>query len=220
VARMRALVLCLVLCSTPALAARVTVPVDVGFGPSALLITGPVFDDQPIHYGLKINVEAVIDQAWIRKNQRVVPKKYRGAAKNVKEMRISPSIFIPDHFFISPKLQNTGIYGVTWRPIGLVHSMGEGAARLRLGAGLLATYAFLHSDVLPTTHFVRPGLDLMAQFELMATKNFGVSLGWASGFYVPQKLGSLELAPLNESMWHVGQAFFKFHIRFPYTVNL
>lgn len=198
---------------------RVSVPVDVGVGPAAYVFTGPVFADQPVHFGVKINVDAVIDQAWIRKNQRSIPAQYRGMAKNVKEVRISPSLFIPDAFFISPKLQRTGIFGVTWRPVALSQSIGEGSARLRLSAGLLLTYAFLYSDVLPTTHFVRPGADLMAEVEWMMTPSFGVSFGWASGFYVPQRLGSLGVGPLNESIWHVGQAFVKLHVRFPYSVE-
>ncbi|HSP78977.1 MAG TPA: hypothetical protein VLQ93_10635 [Myxococcaceae bacterium] len=216
---MRALLLVLALLSSPVFAARYTVPVDVGVGPAAFVLSGPVFDDQPVHFGLKLNVEAVIDKEWIRKNGRAIPKRYRGMAKNVNEVRISPSLLIPDSFFISPKVRNTGIYGVTWRPVGLMQSVGEGPVRLRLGLGLLLTYAFIHSDVLPTTHFVRPGADLMAELELMPVKSFGLSLGWASGFYVPQKLGSLGVGPLNQSVWHVGQAYLKLHVRFPYEVR-
>ncbi len=204
----------------PAHAQRgVTVPVDVGIGPAAYVFTGELFRDQPVHFGLKINVDAVIDKEWIRKNQRSIPAQYRRYAKNVNEVRISPSIFIPDAFFISPKLRNTGIYGVTWRPLGLSQPVGTGALKLRLSAGLLLTYAFVHSDVVPNTHFLRPGADLMAEVEWMMTRSFGVSFGWASGFYVPQQLGSFGLGPLNESIWHVGQAFFKVHVRFPYTMT-
>jgi hypothetical protein len=196
-----------------------TVPVDVGVGPAAYVFTGQVFADQPVHFGLKINVDAVIDKEWIRKNQRAIPAKYRGMARNINEVRISPSIFIPHAFFISPKIWNTGLYGVTWRPIALSQSVGQGAVRLRLSAGLLLTYAFLYSDVLPTTHFLRPGADLMAEVEWMMTSSFGVSFGWASGFYVPQGLGTLGFGPFDQSIWHVGQAFVKVHLRFPFTVK-
>lgn len=210
-----------VLFAGPTLAARrgVEVPVDVGIGPAFYLISGPVFDDQPVHFGLKIDVAAVIDQAWIRRNQRNIPKQYRGVSKNVKEVRISPSIFIPDALIISPKIRNTGLYGVTWRPLSLSQSFGSQSAKFSLGAGLLLTYAFLHSDVLPTTHFIRPGLDLKAEVELALSKQFLISFGWASGFYIPQRLGSLGWGPLSESMWHFGQAFLQLHFRFPYEVR-
>ena len=52
-----------------------------------------------------------------------------------------------------------------------------------------------------------------------AAKKFGVSFGWASAFYVPQQLGTLGLGPLDDSVWHVGQAFLKLHFRFPYQVR-
>ncbi|MGA9520890.1 MAG: hypothetical protein WBV82_05465 [Myxococcaceae bacterium] len=217
---MRASLLVLLLASAPALAAGYTVPIDVGIGPAAYVISGPVFADQPIHFGLKINVEAVIDQEWIRKNPRAVPKQYRRMANKITEARMS-HFLVPDSFFISPKVKNTGIYGVTWRPLGLNQSFGEGGAKFRLGAGLLLTYAFIHSDseFVPTTHFIRPGLDLMAELEFIAAKTFGVSFGWASGFYIPQQLGTLGIGPIDESVWHVGQAFLKVHFRFPYEVR-
>lgn len=205
-----------------AFAARVTVPVDVGIGPSAYLINGPISDDQFTHFGLKFNLEAVIDQEWVRKNPRAIPKKYRGMAKKITEVRISPSIFIPDSFFISPKIKNTGIYGVTWRPLSLSQPFGPEAVKLRLSAGLLLTYAFIHSDLatIPTTHFIRPGADLSAEVEFKLSDSFLISTGWASGFYIPQQLGTFGLGPLNESIWHVGQAFLQLHFRFPYTANL
>lgn len=200
--------------------AKVTVPVDVGVGPAAYLITGPVFQDQPVHFGVKINVDAVITQEWIRRNPRAIPKQYQSQAKSIKEVRISPSIFIPDALFISPKVQRTGIFGVTWRPLGLTQSIGDGALRLRLGAGLLLTYFFLYSDVLPTTHFARPGVDLGAEIELGLTENFLVSFGWSSGFYIPQQVGSFGLGPIDQSIWHLGQGFLKLHFRFPYSTTL
>lgn len=199
----------------------VTVPVDVGVGPAGLLITGPVFRDQPVHGALKLSVAAVLDKEFIRKNQKRIPSKYRAMAKGVHEVRISPSIFIPDELIISPPVRGTGLYGITFRPVGLGVPLFSGPVSLNLGAGLLLTYAFLHSDVLPTTHFLRPGVDLKAELEFKLSKSFLISVGWSSGFYVPQKLGTfLEVVPIDEGIWHVGQGFLKFHFRFPYKVKL
>jgi hypothetical protein len=205
------------------------VPVDVGVGPAFYVITGEVARDQPVHFGLKLSVQAIIDQATIRQHQDRIPARYRQQALKMKEVRLSPSILIPDALIISPPIGHTSIYGVTWRPISVsVPLVDAGGTCLRLGAGLLATYAYIHSDLatIPTTHFVRPGLDVGADLEIMFTPSFGVSLGWASAFYLPQVLGGFGLAEEGQSvnvgpntLWHFGQAYFKFHVRFPYTAT-
>ncbi|QSQ18503.1 hypothetical protein [Myxococcus landrumensis] len=207
----------------PALASaqRVTVPVDVGVGPAAFMFFGPVFDDQPIHTGVKVSVEAVLDKQWLSKNQRSIPARYRKYAKSLDEVRISPSLFIPDSLIISPQLRNTGMYGVTWKPLELGVPLTSGPARLSVGGGLLLTYAFLHSRTLSNTHFVRPGAEVGVDLELQLSKSFLISLGWESALYVPQELGGLGLPDrVRDGIFHVGQAYLQFHVRFPYTTRL
>ncbi|AKQ63887.1 hypothetical protein A176_000799 [Myxococcus hansupus] len=207
----------------PALASaqRFTVPVDVGVGPAAFAFFGPVFEDQPIHTGLKLSVQAVLDKDWLKKNQRRVPPRYRKYAASLDEVRISPSLLIPDTLIISPKLRDTGMYGATWKPLSLGVPLSSGPARLSLGVGALLTYAYLHSNTLPNTHFVRPGAEVGLDLELQVSKSFLVSLGWESAFYVPQELGGLGLPErLRDGIFHVGQAYLQFHVRFPYTVQL
>jgi hypothetical protein len=220
------------LLALPVRAEPITVPVDVGVGPAAYVINGPIFDDQPIHTGLKISIQAIIDQATIKAHQDRIPPSFRQQALRMREVRYTPSIFIPDTLIISPKYRNTGIYGVTWRPISIsVPLVDTDAVRLGLGAGLLLTYAFIYSDLpeIPTTHFLRPGIDLGAELEIAITPSCLVSLGWSSGFYVPQGLGTLGLGPfgdtrdwdgLRQTLWHFGQGFVKLHFRFPYSANL
>ncbi|MFP2931955.1 hypothetical protein ACLESO_43680 [Pyxidicoccus sp. 3LG] len=207
----------------PALAGaqRVTVPVDVGVGPAAFLFFGPVFDDQPIHTGLKISVDAVLDREWLRKNERLIPKRYRKQARSVDEIRISPSILIPDTLIISPKLRDTGMYGATWKPLSLGLPLSSNPVRFSVNGGLLLTYAYLHSDTLDDTHFLRPGAALGADLELQLAKSFLISLGWESALYVPQELGGLGFPDrLRNGIFHVGQAYVQFHVRFPYTTRL
>jgi hypothetical protein len=209
----------------------VTVPVDVGIGPAAYVITGSVSADQPIYTGLKLSVQAIIDQATLQRHQDRIPARMRQQALRMKEVRFSPSIFIPDALLISPAVKNTGIYGITWRPIALGVPLADGkAARLGLGAGLLITYAYIHSNraAIPTTHFLRPGIDLAAELELAPGRPVSLSFGWASGFYLPQELGGFGLGAaasgsgiaLEDTLWHFGQAFVKLHFRFPYTTRL
>jgi hypothetical protein len=218
---MRPLLLLLLL-PMAARAEKVEIPVDIGVGPAAYLITGPVYRDQKFHYGLKLSAAAVIDQETIRKHQNRIPAKYRQLASRMDEVRFTPTLFLPDSLIISPKIERTGIYGAIWRPLAVgVPILSGGALRFDISAGLVLTYFFLHSDVLPNTHFFRPGLDAKATFEVALTKTFLVSFGWASGFYVPQRLGDwLSVGPSNENVWHIGQPFLKFHYRFPLSVNL
>ena len=213
-------------------ATPVTVPVDVGIGPAAYLITGRVADDQPVHLGLKVSVQAIIEQATLQQHQNRIPPSMRAQVLHMKEVRISPSFLIPDALIISPAARNTGIYGITWRPVGLSVPLAEGeSVRLRLQAGLLVTYAFLHSKLaaIPTTHFLRPGVDLGAELEIFPSPLFGISLGWSSGLYLPQVLGSFAVRPTGNpdladprptTLWHFGQAFLKIHVRFPHTTRL
>jgi hypothetical protein len=222
---------CLLAATTPARTAAaqpVTVPVDVGVGPAVYLISGRVAEDQ-LHLGLKISVQAIVDQQTLRAHPERIPANLRRQALRLKEVRISPSFLIPDALIISPKVRNTGLYGVTWRPLSIgVPLIGEGGVRLQLGAGLLLTYAYLVSELpdLPTTHFLRPGIDAGAELEIAAGPSFLISVGWSSAFYVPQRLGSFAVGQLDgpegleQTLWHFGQAFLKLHFRFPYTVRL
>lgn len=209
-------------------AERAEIPVDFGIGPAAYYFFGLPYENRgPIpHFGLKLNLYAVIDRDLINRHKNRVPPQYRKMAGSVTEVRITPSLLIPDALILSPKVDSlggTGIYGITWRPLSLgMPLVGNPQSRVRLDlrAGLLLTYAYLYSDFLPTTHFARPGADLMLEMELMASRQFLVSLGWASQLYVPQKLGSFGFGTLEESIFHVGQAFLKLHFRFPYRTNI
>jgi hypothetical protein len=221
--------LCVLLLSGLSLAqpARaVEVPVDVGVGPAATWWTGPLAQDQPAHWGLKLSVAAVLDRAFIARHQARVPARYRAMAARTNGARIGPSIFIPDALTISPKTGRTGMYGVTWRPIALSMPLARGATSLDLGVGALLTYTFIHSDAFAwqSMHFARPGLDLMLRWEVpIVADRLLVSIGWASQLYLPQNLGASVFEPvrLDQPMvWHVGQAFLQVHWRFPYEVAL
>ncbi|WP_225408919.1 hypothetical protein [Stigmatella hybrida] len=219
-----ALLLLLLLLPGAASAARqVTVPVDIAVGPSALLFFGPVFDDQPLHTGLKLDVEAVLDPEWLRKNRSLIPRKYRSQALKAGEIRVAPPLaaLIPDTLIISPKYRNTGIYGATWKPLGIGLGLTPSPVRLSFDAGLVLTYAYLYSDTLENTHFLRPGLQAGLDLEFQLSKSFLLSLGWASTVYVPQKLGTLgEVKPLDASIFHVGQPYLLLHFRVPVTTRI
>ncbi len=222
-----------VFAASPSHAAQETVPVDVGVGPAFYHGVGPAFADAPGHYGLKISLAAIINNALIRKHIKRVPKQYRPMALRMQEFRYRPTALLPDSLLISPKLGATGMYGATWRFIGLGIPLAEGAVNVDLTAGLIVTYAFLHSDNAEfgvgggTMHFLRPGLDIGPSVEIPITDNFLMSFGWSAQLYIPQPIGAgvfelptLDAAGLDQSLWFMGQLWLKFHVRFPYTTNI
>ena len=222
------LVGCIMWSAAPAHAGEpVEIPLNFGLGPAAFMFTGPIQEDQLLHYGLQLDVAAIIDRATIQKHKNRVPKRYRKLAGKVGEARIS-HLLVPDSFIISPRIENTMIYGVSWRPIGLSISLMDKPVRLSVGAGAMLTYAYINTekknsetelpDKLPegTTHFFRPGLDGRAILEIPFSSTFLMSFGWSSAVYVPQKLGTFKkIEPLDETVFHVGQGFVVLHLRFP-----
>lgn len=207
---------------------RVTVPVDVGIGPTFNLISGPVFQDQPVHFGGRLNMYAVIDRKFLRQNWACIPPQYRGYARGVTEARIKPAFLnlIPRELIISPKipdLNNTGIYGIGWNLFSLGLAPISDPFRVSLTLGLPVKYMYIHSDTLGSpTHFARPGLEAMFDIEIPVSQRFLFSFGWVSQVYIPQRVGGslLDVGPLDQSIWHIGQAFFKLHFRVPYETSI
>lgn len=206
----------------------VAVPVDLGIAPTFNFITGPVQSDQLFHTGLRFNLEAVIDNAMIRQNINRVPRSYRKRALKMTEFRMDVRPwYVPQTLVISPKIGNsdTGIYGVGFSPLGIGLALTPSPVRLSVGASAVLKYMFIHSDTLESpTHFLRPGVEVNADFEFpIVPKVFYLSLGWASQVYIPQKVGALPwegTISLDESIWHVGQAYLMAHIRFPYNKTM
>jgi hypothetical protein len=208
----------------PARAETLTLPVDIGIAPAVHLITGPIQDDQLTHYGLKLSLQAVIDQATIQRYKHKVPARYRKYVEGATEIRLSPFWYLPDTLILSPKIDNTQMWGVVFRPIGIGISPVSRPVRINLSAGALLSYIYLQSDTVleDPMHFLRIGVDLKLDIEFPISRSFLMSVGWASQLYIPQKLnaGVFEVGGLDDSIWHIGQAYLMFHFRVPYSMNL
>ncbi len=208
---------------------KITVPVDLGIGPTANYFYGPLGDDQTFHYGLKFDLAAIIDNALIKKNQNRIPKKYRKQALKMKEFRLYPLWYLPDSVFISPKIDKTAMYGITFRPLHIGLSLlNTGFFQFSLSGGLVLTYAYIqnenwtHGD---SMHFLRPGVDTRAEITLQFSKSFLISFGADAYFYIPQPVdqpdkGIWDLGGVDDSIWLNTQAFVMLHFRFPYTTSL
>lgn len=206
----------------------ITVPIDVGVGPIALVPTGAAFWDQPVHSGLTLSVAAVVDQALIRRYRDQIPAEWRNAAGNVKEARVRPWFLalIPEVLVISPSWLRTGMYGAIWRPLGLGLTFLDEPVHVSAHASLDLAYVFIHSSAPPPlgpnfTHFLRPGVNLDLTAEVPLTDSVLMSTGWSSSFFPPQPVGRppWELWPLDGSLWHLGGPFVKLHVRIPYELN-
>ncbi len=200
----------------------VNTPVQVGLGPSAHFITGPIQQDQIAHFGGGLALTGVMLEETMRKHWRCFPAQYRKLLRRPQEVRAKPIVanLIPSELIISPKLKNTGIYGVGWNLIGFGLAPISGPVRFDIKLSLPLKYMYIHSDTLldGPMHFLRPGLEGKAELEFMVTRDVLFSLGWASQLFIPQPVGGRigELGGFQDSIWHIGQAFLKLHFRVPY----
>jgi hypothetical protein len=209
---------------------KVMVPVQIGVGPAFHNITGLVGDDQTFHYGIKTYSAAVLSNAWLKKNKSRIPKKYRKMVLKQDEIRMHPLVLalIPDTIFLSPKTKNVGIFGASFRPLAFgIAPISGGSVRLDVGVGLLLTYMYLTAEPasnipMDTLHFLRPGLDLKIGLEIKLSEGFLFSMGWASQLYLPQSLekdADFSDMSMENSIWHIGQAYALLNFRFPYEYS-
>ncbi|WP_146973489.1 hypothetical protein [Lujinxingia vulgaris] len=213
---------------------RASIPVQIGVGPAGVMVGSPslssgyggdVYDDQPIHLGVRIDLEAVITSDLVREHPKVVPRQYRNQLLAAGEVRYRPGIaaILPRSVYFSPKIWDTGMYGATWSLLGAGLALSPSPFRVSLGASLIGTALFMHSDTLPSpTFFVRPGIDITLDFEIQAARDFGLSFGWSSMVHLPQPVGGsvLEMGSFDEgSIWHIGQFYVQGNFRFPYHIT-
>ncbi len=208
------------------------VPVQVGLGPAFYFMTGPIGDNQAPHYGVRIYAKAILKKRALRKVRKKVPREYRKLLRKTDELRIG-HMLIPESIIISPRTQDVGMFGMTWRFIKLDIPLLKNP-RLTVGSGLLLTYAFIdvaldaegrrNNPLLAegTTHFLRPGISAAVNLEIPVTDAFLLSFGWSSGFYVPQEIGGsiLSVGNVNKGIWHIGEAYGLLNFRFPYKTRL
>jgi hypothetical protein len=232
-ARRFLLLLLALLLAPPAWAGKkkksVTIPIDIGVGPAAHMITGPIQADQRFHWGVVVSIQAILDNDTLKTLKKKIPKQYRKQVLSMDELRMSPSILIPDTLFVSPKTQSTGMYGISWTPVNLGVPLVKDPFSWRLGASLRISGAYLHSDGIADFDgglawrmlFLRPGLDLGSEIEIPFSDSFLISGGWRSQLYIPQAIGGGvddigSLDALDQSIWHIGQPFLMLHVRVPY----
>lgn len=204
---------------------EVTVPVEVGVGPAANIISGEMQERQTFFYGARINLEAVIDKALIKKYKKRIPKKYRKMAMQLDEVRFRPAplSYIPKTLYISPG--ENAMYGAMWDLFGVGTRLGplKASADLQFAYAYLSYQAMDKAESAQSMHLLRPAIGLTAHIPLMLTDSVGFDIGWRSTLMPPQELGGSPLSfteDLDGSIWHIGQAYVAFTYRMPYTTRL
>lgn len=204
------------------------IPLNIGIGPAFNYIPSIISEDQLLHYSLKLDLYAALDREFIESHKSRIPKKYRGFVENKDELRIS-YIFIPESIILSPKINNTGMYGVNFRPISIgLPVVKTEKFKSRFNLGLNLTYIFIHSDKIfdgsGNMNFLRPGLNL--QFDNIArlTRKFLVSFGLDAYFYIPQRVEKdspiFESGELDKSIWFILQGYIILNFRTPYNAKI
>ena len=227
--------------SSQAFAGKVTVPADVGVGPEAFWFYGPLLENRGAvpHFALAFNLHAIIDRDWINDNRDRIPAQYRGQADRITELKVGPSIFIPSTVYVSPAidaLNGVGIFGLTWKPLGLTlvstgqkseRAWNQSRGRFLIEGNLLLTGLYIYSNLrgvelagIPSTFFLRPGVELQTTLLLNVSRTVLVSVGGGAQAYVPQRLGAFfDVLPIERTVWLSFFAFLKFHVRFPYEAS-
>lgn len=212
------------------------VPVQVGVGPTGVMFGGPtfdepgwgggVFDDQPIHGGLRLDVTAVVDEELVEEHPQMVPSNYRGMVREMDEVRYSPAILslIPSTIYLSPPVDDAAAWGASWSLLGVGLAPISEPVRLGLGASLGVSALYISSEAVRSPYlFLRPNIEVEIEVEIPVSDSFLMSLGWASTVHAPpQPLqgGVTDAGSFDEhSLWHFGQFFIQGHFRFPYEYN-
>ena len=194
----------------------VTIPVEIGVGPSGQTFFGDMQEQRQMHTGLKIDLAAVIDKAIIKKFKKKIPKKYRKMAMKIGEVRFRPSPlpFIPTTLIISPHDTNPS-YGAIWDTFGVGTSLGP----IKFGVDLPIVYSYIGykvGDENKSMHLLRPALSAKAALNLQFSKSIGLTIGWRSYFMPPQVIGGSIgdfKASTSDTIWHMGQGFATLNFR-------
>ncbi len=194
----------------------VTIPIEIGVGPSGQTFFGDLQSQRQLHTGLKIDLAAVIDKAIIKKFKKKIPKKYRKAAMKIGEVRFRPSPipFIPTTLIISPHDSNPS-YGAIWDTFGV----GTGLGPIKIGLGLPIVYSYIgykEGEESKSMNLFRPALSAKAALNLQFSKSVGLTIGWRSYFMPPQVIGGSVgdfKASTQGTIWHMGQGFATLNFR-------
>lgn len=204
----------------------ITVTGDLGLGPEWLHFNGPLGEARGSYPAVAFDLYGIVGAKQLKQLKKRVPKKYR-AMMPKDELRVGPSIFIPDQLILAPsKDGGPQAWGMGWTPLAINVPVFK-TPRVRLDASVAAAAAVVALEGGETFDgwmvFARPGLQGKIELEVPLAKFLVLSGGYDARVYVPQGLGEGgfgQLATDAGSLWYMGGPFAQVHARvsFPFQV--
>ncbi len=198
-------------------AESLTVPVDVALGPALLTANA----DAGLAHGftaIELDVEAIVGPELLKKAKKKVPKRYRKYVPK-SEVRVRPSIFIPDLIVVSPARSDAPntMWALGWTPVAVnVPFVKQKGLRLDASVGLTGVVGLAGVGEASAV-LARPGLRGLVELEAKVAPRTFVSLGYDARALVPQDLDG---DGAGAATWLLGGPFAQLHYRFPYKVDM
>lgn len=229
--------------------ARVEVPLELGVGPVGHLWFGQlgVRARVPIHTGLVVTTDLVLDREWFREHPDRIPARWRDRVGYLDEVRVRRLWFLPESYVLSPpsRLRDatdldadgrtdeilapwTSMVGASWRPVSLSFPFITWPVQVAVGAAPRLTLLYVTQGALDSdddtddrvrTVFFRPGLDLTAEAILPLTDVLRLRAGLDAQAYLPQALGGFGLGKPGERMAFLMRGFVEVRYRVPVRVR-
>ena len=161
------------------------IDINVAVGGGGLIFPGVIEDQTPYHATLRLDLQAIITKAIIKKNKKRIPKKYRKLALKQEEIRFRPGAiaFIPTNIVISP-MEKTQLYGANWGLLGAGIGPRLGPLRLGIKAQLQVSAFYLSSDLDLKALANKEAVDPMGQMMAGADMNGNTNGEGTSMFFL------------------------------------
>lgn len=195
--------------------AKVPLLANIGIGPSFVKLYDPVFKNEDYIYGVHIDLSGVAEKETIMRFKDSLPKKYRGVANHVGEVKVS-SGWIPSSIILTPYNSTRGeAYGVRFNPINLGLGLGMGPITFKVDAGLDFTYLYLNAPNTPTqdnkpTHFFRPGVHGGTSLHASLHRFLKLEIGRDDALFWPKDYTN------DETLTRLSEVYALLHLRIPF----
>ncbi len=182
------------------------VMLETGGGPSLYTWLGSVGAEQPLHTGVVVTADVVLDRAAMQSGENVGFSSRYGREGRVGAVHIRPYWYAPESVILSPRYQQTGMVGLSWAPLQLGFTLIEVPAEVRIIGDVRITAMYMWSDSLPSpraprdTFFFRPGVSIGGELRLPLSDKILVRLASTSETYIPQGIGTFGVGRPGERM--------------------
>jgi hypothetical protein len=213
----------------PAVGATLDAPIEVGAGPALYWLPGQRTSQEAatLQYGATLRLMRILsERTLVEHRDDGVPANVRARASALGELhlRVTPlDVLIPRHLaFSRSETYGHSMYGASWRLFTFAYvwipPTGAGTAVLSVSPAF-SVYDLTLDDY--HTWFVRPGVAVGLDTSFPIGERLRLGFGVDGQFHVPQRIGGgvLEVGPLNEALWFVGEPWAMLSVRIPSTIR-